>query len=113
MLINRYEVVFTFAAIVGFIYLLFSSTMTRAGCSPALSQQILGAERIIDSLRPDKSGQMRVFAVDGSQFTAAQAAWLKEQLRAALRSCHQEDEAGAAATLHDLTDLLHAHHSAL
>jgi hypothetical protein len=101
------------AGILGSAYLLATATMTRAGCTPALSQQILGAERIVDSLRPDKAGNMQVFAIDGSRFTSDEAAWMKETLRSILQSCRRGDEAAATAALHDLTELLHAHHSAL
>jgi hypothetical protein len=92
--------------------LLASPTVSHAGCSSALTEQLVRAERIVDSLRPDKAGQMRIFASDGSEFTAGQALWLKGQIRAVLRACAQGDEAAAAATLHGVTDLLNAHHKA-
>jgi two-component system KDP operon response regulator KdpE len=78
--------------------------------SPGLTEQLVSAERIVDSLRPDKAGQMRVFAVDGSEFTAGEALWMKGQMRSALRACAQGDEASAASTLRGITDLLNAHH---
>jgi len=70
-------------------------------------------DRIVDSLRPDKPGQMRVFASDGSEFTAGQALWMKGQLRSVLQACVQGDESSAASSLHGVTDLLHTHHRAL
>lgn len=65
---------------------------------------------MVDSLRPDKPGQMRVFASDGSQYTAGEAQWMKGQLRFALRLCAQGDEASAASALHGVVDLLNARH---
>jgi|ERR1019366_9115637 hypothetical protein len=92
--------------------LLASSSMTHASCNSALTEQIASAERIVDSLRPDKAGQMRVFASDGSEFTAGEALWMKGQLRSVLRACAQGDEASAGSTLRGVTDLLNAHHKA-
>jgi hypothetical protein len=93
-------------------YLLASSTLTYAGCSTTLTEQFAGADRIVDSLRPDKPGQMRVFASDGSEFTAGQALWMRGQLRSVLQACVQGDEVSAASSLHGVSDLLRAHHRA-
>jgi hypothetical protein len=97
-------------SLVGSIYMLASSPMAHAACSTGLTDQIVRTERIVDSLRPDKAGQMRVFAVDGSEYTAGQASWMKGQLRFVLRACVQGDETSAASALHDVRDLLNAHH---
>ena len=102
----------TLFSILGSTYLLASSSLTHAGCSPALTEQIVSAERIVDSLRPDKAGQMRVFATDGSEYTAGEAQWMKGQLRSVLQSCAQGDETSAASALRGVTDLLKAHHAA-
>jgi hypothetical protein len=91
---------------------LLASPITHAGCNSALTEQLVRAERVVDSLRPDKAGQMRIFASDGSEFTAGQAFWMKGQIRAVLRACAQGDEAAAAAALRGVTDLLNAHHRA-
>jgi hypothetical protein len=99
--------------IVGSTFLLVSSNLTHANCAPGLSEQIVTAERIIDSLRPEKSGQVRVFAVDGSEYTAGEAQWMKGKLRSMLRACAQGDEVLAASTLQSVTDLLRSHHSVL
>ena len=76
-------------SVVASTYLLASSTLTYASCSTTFTDKFAGADRIVDSLRPDKPGQMRVSASDGSEFTAGQALWMKGQLRSA-------DETGAA-----------------
>ena len=100
-------------SVVASTYLLASSTLTYASCSTTFTEQFAGADRIVDSLRPDKPGQMRVFASDGSEFTAGQALWMKGQLRSALQACVQGDQVSAASSLHGVTDLLHTHHPAL
>ncbi len=56
---------------------------------------------------------MRVFASDGSEFTAGQALWMKGQLRSVLQACVRGDESSAASSLHGVTDLLHTHHREL
>lgn len=88
---------------------LMTSTLAHADCSPMLSKQYANAQRIVDSLRPDKPGQARVFASDGSVYTAGQALWMKGQLRSVLQACAQSDEATAATALHGVTDLLKSH----
>ena len=102
----------TIFSIVGLTYLLAVSTQARGDCSPSLTEQCVSAQRIVESLRPAKAGQMRMFASDGSEYTAAEALWMKGQLRIALRECRRGDEADAAAALRGVTDLLNAHHSA-
>jgi len=101
----------TLVAVVASTYFL-ASTLTYANCSTTLTEKFAGAERIIDSLRPDKPGQMRVFASDGSEFTACQALWMKGQLRSVLQACVQGDEVSAASSLHGIIDLLRTHHRA-
>ena len=68
---------------------------------------------MVDSLRPDKAGQMRVFAVDGSEFTAGQALWMRGQLRKVARLCatgRPEDQEEAARILMEVHELLQTHH---
>jgi len=102
----------TVSSIVGLTYLLAASTQAQADCSRALTEQCVIVQRIVESLRPDKAGQMRMFAYDGSEYTAAEALWMKRHLRMVLRACAQGDEADAAATLRGVTDLLNARHRA-
>jgi hypothetical protein len=99
----------TLFSIIGSIYMLAASPMTHAGCSPALTEQIVNAERIVDSLRPDKAGQMRTFATDGSEYTSGQALWMKGQMRAVERACAHGDDAAATEALRGVQDLLKAH----
>jgi hypothetical protein len=78
-------------------------------CPSALVQALHEAERQVDSLRPDKSGQARVFAADGSEFTAGQAMWMKSQLKLAEQSCAKNDSASAADHMREVNQLLRAH----
>jgi len=91
---------------------LLASTLAHANCSPTFTEQFASSARIVDSLRPDKPGQIRVSASDGSQYTAGQALWMKGQLQSVLQSCKQGDETAAASTLHGVNDLLKSHHRA-
>lgn len=95
--------------LVGSTCLLTLSTLAHADCSPVLTEQIVSTERIIDSLRPDKAGQIRVFASDGSEYSAGQAMWMKGQLRDVVAACTKGDNAAAASHLQSVLDTLKAH----
>lgn len=67
---------------------------------------------LVDSLRPEKAGQMRVFAADGTEFNAGQVQWMKGQLRRFERLCAQGgagDIAEAEKVLAGVEDLLRSH----
>jgi len=84
----------------------------QAPCDSA-TQQYKDCVRLVDSLRPDKAGQARVFAADGSEFTAGQALWMQAQLRKVDRLCasaRPEDRAQATQILTDISRLLQSHH---
>ena len=77
------------------------------------SSQYKECVRLVDSLRPDKGGQARVFALDGSEFTAGQALWMRGQLRKVARLCasgRPEDQQEAERILTDVHELLQSHH---
>jgi hypothetical protein len=97
-----------FVSIVASTCLLASSPLTHASCTPAFSEQFARAERIANSLRPDKPGQIRVFSSDGSEFTAGQALWMKGQLRSIAQDCARGNEAAAVSGLQDVSSLLNA-----
>jgi hypothetical protein len=93
---------------------LLITTVGRAaiGCDAAAMEQYRRAERIVDSLRPEKPGQMRVFAADGSEFNAGQAGWMKARLREYAQLCAHgspQDLAEAARILAAVQDLLKSH----
>jgi hypothetical protein len=82
------------------------------GCDDALMARYRQSALVVDSLRPDKGGQARVFAVDGSVFTAGQAQWMQGQLRKFERLCahtRAADSAEAAKVLAGIEELLKSH----
>jgi hypothetical protein len=69
--------------------------------------------RLVDSLRPDKAGQARVFAFDGSEFTGGQAQWMRGQLRKVERLCASAapaDQAEAERLLAEVRELIVSRH---
>jgi hypothetical protein len=87
------------------------ATVIRAAerCDPGVVQQYRDCLRIAESLRPDKPAQARVFAVDGSEFTAGQAYWMKGQLRLVNQACTHRDQAAASRLLRQVQQLIKAH----
>jgi len=84
-------------------------------CDGTASHEYREYVQLVDSLRPDKGGQARVFAVDGSEFTAGQAMWMKGQLRKVARLCASDsvnDRAEAARLLAEVGGLLRSHRGA-
>jgi hypothetical protein len=73
-----------------------SAAYAGSPCDGSAAQSYRESARVVDSLRPDKPGQMRVFAVDGSEFTAGQAMWMKGQLRRVERLCSSANAADQA-----------------
>ena len=96
-------------SIVASTALLALSNLAQANCSPALTEHFSSAQRIVDSVRPDKPGQMRVVASDGSVFTGAEARWMNAQLSLVQKECAQGDEAAADTALRGLNTFLSAH----
>jgi hypothetical protein len=82
------------------------------GCDASFTEQYRDCTRIVDSLRPDKGGQARVFAADGSEFTAGQARWMQGQLHKIEESCVRGDQARAVQLLTEVQELLKSHHRA-
>jgi len=82
------------------------------GCDASFTEQYHDSVRIVDSLRPDKGGQARVFAADGSEFTAGQARWMLGQLHQVEEACVRGEQARAAQLLTEVQGLLKSHHRA-
>ena len=80
----------------------------NADCA-VLGGQLHTVQRIVDSLRPDKPGQARVYAYDGTEFTAGQALWSKGQFREVEAACARRDDAAAAQRLEGVKQLIQAH----
>jgi hypothetical protein len=94
---------------------LATSVFADQGCDGDLMRQYRDSEREVTSLRPDKPGQMRVFAADGAEFTAGQVRWLQGQLRRIEWLCARGspgDVSEAARVLSDVQALIKAHRRA-
>jgi hypothetical protein len=82
----------------------------HAACSRAVTASFVSAERLVNSLRPEKAGIARVFAFDGSEYTAGEAVWMKGKLRSVLTDCLNNDEAHALPDLEEVLRLMRSHH---
>lgn len=83
-----------------------------AACELAVTSQYRESAHLVDSLRPDKAGQARVFAADGSEFTAGQVLWMRARMRNVARLCASpvpQDQSTAARVLTQVTALLKSH----
>jgi hypothetical protein len=97
---------------VSFVFVALCSGVAAAyaqGPCDKVQQGYLDCVRLVDSLRPEKAGQMRVFAADGSEFNAGQVQWMKGQLRKFDRLCARGDAAEAANVLAGVQELLESH----
>jgi len=74
-----------------------ASAATRAddGCDASVGRKLAEFQRLAASVRVDKPGLARVYAQDGTAFTAGQALWMKGQLREADAACARGDRAEA------------------
>jgi hypothetical protein len=89
-----------------------SAAQAATGCDPQVVQEYRDSLRLVDSLRPEKAGQMRVFAADGSEFNGGQAQWMKARLRKVGQLCVRgtdSDRAEAERVLADVRELLKSH----
>jgi hypothetical protein len=102
---------------------LYSALLTAVGvcssayaagneCDATVNTSLHQCERIVGSLRPDKAGQMRVFAFDGSEYTAGQAQWMKGQLKLVAEACDHGNSAEASRVLAEVQQLINEHHHA-
>jgi uncharacterized protein YgbK (DUF1537 family) len=95
-------------SVVASTYFLAWAPLAHSSCSANFTDQFAGAVRTANSLRPDKPGQMRVFAADGSEFSAGQVLWIKGQLRSIETDCARGDEVAAVSSLKGVNVLLNA-----
>lgn len=85
------------------------SARANDNCDDAISSRLYTFQLLADSVRVDKPGLARVYARDGSEFTAGQALWMKGQLRAAYTACARGDRDEAGQRLAAVAQLLQAH----
>ena len=103
------RIVFAFAVMT----LVPALASASAGCDPAVTSSIVVAQRLVESLRADKPGLARVYARDGSEFTAGQAQWMRGQLRKVERLCASAapaDQAEAERVLAEVRELIVSRH---
>jgi hypothetical protein len=106
------RVIMPFKNVLVTVALLLAVTAQAETLCGMSSQQYKDCVRQVDSLRPDKGGQARVFAADGSEFTAGQALWMQSQLRRVTRLCatgRAADQAEAARIVAAVSNLLRSH----
>jgi hypothetical protein len=88
------------------------SNLAQATCSPTLTEHFSSVLRIVDSVRLEKPGQLRVVASDGLVFTSAEAHWMNAQLRLVQKDCARGDEPAAEKALREVNNLLSARNRA-
>ncbi len=80
-----------------------------AGCDPEFTDSLNRAIHFVDSIRTDKPGVARVYATDGSEFTAGQVLWMKGQLRTIQHACTHSPLADSTERLGAVQGLIRAH----
>lgn len=94
-------------------FLAVATAANAAGsCRPALMHSYDQAQAIVSSLHPDKPGQMRVEAANGSVFTSGETQWLRGQLRGVILACEEGREEAAETSLNGIRNVLRSHHVA-
>jgi len=113
---HRRSVLFIFSCVLGIsggVLAQAAYAAGQAGCDDKLTHALKHLQLVVGTLRSDKAGQMRVFASDGSEFTAAQAQWMKGQLALVAMACTYGNAADAARRLAEVQQFLSAHHRSL
>ena len=85
---------------------LASGVLEAAPCDAAFTRSYAPYAHAVDSLRPDKPGALRVFDSNGASYSAAQALWMKGQVRAIDRACVREDILEASRRFDSLRTLI-------
>lgn len=93
----------------GALWFAISVAQANASCDPTVVSGYRDCVRIVDSLRMDKTGQARVFASDGSEFTGGQVMWMRGQLRRIDRACARGDSTEAQQALASVQELIKSH----
>ena len=96
-------------AVIAASTLISTVALASTGCSKDFNNRFQQSRQFVETLRPEKPGQMRVFAVDGSEFTASQVQWLRGRMRLIDAACVRGDEGRAEQLLSGTRDLLQAH----
>lgn len=89
------------------------SSAVAAVSDPALLRTLRQTERIVNSLQLNKPSQMRVFAFDGTEYTGAEALWLKNHLRTVQKALASNDSKMATQQLQAVVSTLKSHGAVL
>ena len=89
------------------------SSAVAAVNDPALLRTLRQTERIVNSLQLNKPSQMRVFAFDGTEYTSAEALWLKNHLRTVQKALASNDSKMATQQLQAVVSTLKSHGAVL
>jgi len=92
--------------------LLFHSAFA-APAESTLAKSLREMEHVANSLHMDKPAQARVFAFDGTEYTSAEALWIKAHVRAARRALAGNDMKDAIHELDLVTATLRSHGSSV
>jgi hypothetical protein len=86
-----------------------SPALYAGECQAEFTHKWYDSAHIVGFMRPEKAGQVRVFAADGSEFTAGQVMWMKGQLKRIEQACGRGDQTDATHLLAGVQDLLKSH----
>jgi len=86
-----------------------ASAEPKTQCDQATVESLSTTRHLVQSLRADKPGQMRVFSADGLEFTASEASWLKSQVTLIERECQEGRAAEATQRLSEVRQLIAQH----
>ncbi len=84
-------------------------TSASADCDATLVTSMRDAQRLVTSMRADKPGQARVFAADGSEYSAGLVRWMAAELVDAEKNCREGNFAAAGAKVAAVQETLAAH----
>jgi HAMP domain-containing protein len=79
------------------------STSVAADCEAPLVRSLQDAGRRIESMQVTKPGQARVFAADGSEYTAGAVRRMKAEVQLADQACRRGDSRAASGYLDALS----------
>lgn len=83
-----------------------------ASTAPDADARLRACRSFVEGLHADKPGQARVYAADGSEFTAGQAQWMRAQLRLANQAQAAGHSDEAARVVAQVQQLIDEHHRA-
>jgi hypothetical protein len=100
---------YKFVSSVAVVLLALSTACTDRDCDSAFNGSFRKCLRYVDSLLPDKTGQARLYAPNGAEFTTRQALWMRGQLKRIEDACARGDQGDAEIRLTAIHDLVQSH----